>query len=344
MIKVNQVNKVFYQGTKEINALIDINLHIPQGQIFGVISSSGAGKSTLIRCVNMLEAPTSGEVIVDGIDLTKLSKSELSEARRNIGMIFQHFNLLSSRTVFNNVALPLELAGRDKAAIEAKVSELLELVGLSDKRDTYPANLSGGQKQRVAIARALASDPKVLLCDEATSALDPATTQSILELLREINRKLSITILLITHEMDVVKSICHEVAIIGDGELVEKGTVGEIFAHPKTELAHQFIRSTLDLTIPEDYQARLQDTRVNSSYPLVRLEFTGATVDAPLMTQIARKFNIDVSILSSDLDYAGGVKFGMMVAELFGNEADDNAAIQFLRDNNVKVEVLGYVL
>ncbi|MFA0225331.1 methionine ABC transporter ATP-binding protein MetN [Vibrio splendidus] len=344
MIKVNQVNKVFYQGTKEINALIDINLHIPQGQIFGVIGSSGAGKSTLIRCVNMLEAPTSGEVIVDGIDLTKLSKSELSEARRNIGMIFQHFNLLSSRTVFNNVALPLELAGRDKAAIEAKVSELLELVGLSDKRDTYPANLSGGQKQRVAIARALASDPKVLLCDEATSALDPATTQSILELLREINRKLSITILLITHEMDVVKSICHEVAIIGDGELVEKGTVGEIFAHPKTELAHQFIRSTLDLTIPGDYQARLQDTRVNSSYPLVRLEFTGATVDAPLMTQIARKFNIDVSILSSDLDYAGGVKFGMMVAELFGNEADDNAAIQFLRDNNVKVEVLGYVL
>ncbi|MEZ9352109.1 methionine ABC transporter ATP-binding protein MetN [Vibrio splendidus] len=344
MIKVNQVNKVFYQGTKEINALIDINLHIPQGQIFGAIGSSGAGKSTLIRCVNMLEAPTSGEVIVDGIDLTKLSKSELSEARRNIGMIFQHFNLLSSRTVFNNVALPLELAGRDKAAIEAKVSELLELVGLSDKRDTYPANLSGGQKQRVAIARALASDPKVLLCDEATSALDPATTQSILELLREINRKLSITILLITHEMDVVKSICHEVAIIGDGELVEKGTVGEIFAHPKTELAHQFIRSTLDLTIPEDYQARLQDTRVNSSYPLVRLEFTGATVDAPLMTQIARKFNIDVSILSSDLDYAGGVKFGMMVAELFGNEADDNAAIQFLRDNNVKVEVLGYVL
>jgi D-methionine transport system ATP-binding protein len=259
-------------------------------------------------------------------------------------MIFQHFNLLSSRTVFNNVALPLELAGKDKAIIEAKVSELLELVGLADKRDTYPANLSGGQKQRVAIARALASDPKVLLCDEATSALDPATTQSILELLREINRKLNITILLITHEMDVVKSICHEVAIIGGGELVEKGTVGDIFAHPKTELAHQFIRSTLDLTIPEDYQARLQETRVNSSYPLVRLEFTGATVDAPLMTQIARKFNIDVSILSSDLDYAGGVKFGMMVAELFGNEADDNAAIQFLRDNNVKVEVLGYVL
>lgn len=344
MIQINQVNKVFYQGNKEIHALKEINLHIKQGTIFGVIGSSGAGKSTLIRCVNMLEAPTTGSVVVDGVDLTQLSKSELSQARRNIGMIFQHFNLLSSRTVFDNVALPLELAGVEKNSIEKKVSELLQLVGLTDKRETYPANLSGGQKQRVAIARALASDPKVLLCDEATSALDPATTQSILELLKEINRTLNITILLITHEMDVVKSICHEVAIIGDGELVEKGTVGEIFAHPKTALAHQFIRSTLDLSIPEDYQARLQATRVKGSYPLVRLEFTGATVDAPLMTQIARKFNIDVSILSSDLDYAGGVKFGMMVAELFGNESDDTAALEFLRKNNVKVEVLGYVL
>ncbi len=344
MIEISKVNKVFYQGDREINALKDINLNIAQGTIFGVIGSSGAGKSTLIRCVNMLERPTNGSVIVDGVDLTKLSSKQLSEARRNIGMIFQHFNLLSSRTVFENIALPLELAGQSESHIERKVSELLKLVGLADKRDTYPSNLSGGQKQRVAIARALASDPKVLLCDEATSALDPATTQSILELLKEINRKLNITILLITHEMDVVKSICHEVAIIGDGELVEKGTVGEIFAHPKTELAHQFIRSTLDLSIPDDYQSRLQKTRVKGSYPLVRLEFTGATVDAPLMSQISRKFNIDVSILSSDLDYAGGVKFGMMVAEIFGDEENDNAAIQFLRDNKVKVEVLGYVL
>lgn len=344
MIEINQVNKIFYQGKKEIPALIDINLNIPQGTIFGVIGASGAGKSTLIRCVNMLEVPTSGQIIIDDVELTALSKSQLSEARRNIGMIFQHFNLLSSRTVFGNVALPLELAGKDKKHIQTKVSELLKLVGLEDKHETYPANLSGGQKQRVAIARALASDPKVLLCDEATSALDPATTQSILELLREINRKLKITILLITHEMDVVKSICHEVAIIGGGELVEKGTVGEIFAHPKTELAHQFIRSTLDLSIPEDYQVRLQPTRVEGSYPLVRLEFTGATVDAPLMSQIARKYNIDANILSSDLDYAGGVKFGMMVAELFGSEEDDSNAIEFLREHNVKVEVLGYVL
>ncbi|AVH31002.1 D-methionine ABC transporter, ATP-binding protein [Vibrio fluvialis] len=344
MIEISHVNKVFYQGNKEIHALKDINLNIPQGTIFGVIGSSGAGKSTLIRCVNMLETPTSGRVIVDGVDLTKLNSKQLSETRRNIGMIFQHFNLLSSRTVFENIALPLELSSKDDQHIERKVSELLTLVGLADKRDSYPSNLSGGQKQRVAIARALASDPKVLLCDEATSALDPATTQSILELLKEINRKLNITMLLITHEMDVVKSICHEVAIIGGGELVEKGSVGDIFAHPKTELAHQFIRSTLDLSIPDDYQARLNAERVEGSYPLVRLEFTGSTVDAPLMSQIARKFNIDVSILSSDLDYAGGVKFGMMVAEIYGNEQDDIAAMQYLRDHNVKVEVLGYVL
>ncbi|WP_432454492.1 MULTISPECIES: methionine ABC transporter ATP-binding protein MetN [unclassified Agarivorans] len=343
MIEISDVNKVFYQGEKEIVALNAINLSIPQGTIFGVIGSSGAGKSTLIRCVNMLEAPTSGQIIVDGVDLTTLSHPQLCQARRNIGMIFQHFNLLSSRTVFNNIALPLELANTDKTQIDRKVTELLDLVGLTDKRDTYPANLSGGQKQRVAIARALASDPKVLLCDEATSALDPATTQSILELLREINLQLGITILLITHEMDVVKSICHQVAIIGGGELVEKGTVGEIFAHPKTQLAHDFIRSTLDLSIPEDYRVRLNTKRVVGSHPLVRLEFTGATVDAPLISQIARQFNIDVSILSSDLDYAGGVKFGMMVAELLGNEADDSAAIEFLKQHKVKVEVLGYV-
>ena len=343
MIEINRVNKVFYQGAKEIHALRDINLTIEQGTIFGVIGSSGAGKSTLIRCVNLLERPTSGHVIVDGTDLTQLSNQQLTQARRKIGMIFQHFNLLSSRTVFDNIALPLELAGTSKAAIKTKVDELLELVGLADKSESYPSNLSGGQKQRVAIARALASDPKVLLCDEATSALDPATTQSILTLLKEINRKLNLTILLITHEMDVVKSICSEVAIIGGGELVEKGPVGDIFAHPKTELAREFIRSTLDLSIPEDYRARMVESRVDNSYPLIRLEFTGASVDAPLISQVAREFNIDISILSSDMDYAGGVKFGLMLAEFFGTEQAAEQAINFLRDHKVNVEVLGYV-
>ncbi|WP_305460397.1 methionine ABC transporter ATP-binding protein MetN [Photobacterium leiognathi] len=343
MIEIKQLNKVFYQGDKAINALSDINLTIQQGTIFGVIGSSGAGKSTLIRCVNLLERPSNGQVIVDGVDLTALSNQKLTLARRKIGMIFQHFNLLSSRTVFENVALPLELANTDKATIKAKVTDLLALVGLEDKHLSYPSNLSGGQKQRVAIARALASDPKVLLCDEATSALDPATTHSILELLQEINRKLNLTILLITHEMDVVKRICSEVAIIGGGKLVEQGSVGDIFSHPKTELAKDFIRSTLDLSIPADYQARMTPTQIENSFPLIRLEFTGASVDAPLISQVTRKFNLDISILSSDMDYAGGVKFGLMLAEFFGDHTVVNDAVDFLRQNKVNVEVLGYV-
>lgn len=344
MIEINQVNKMFYQGSKEIPALVDINLHIPQGEIFGVIGSSGAGKSTLIRCVNMLEAPTSGEVIVDGVDLTTLSSKELGQARRNIGMIFQHFNLLSSRSVFDNIALPLELAKASSSKINQRVTELLELVGLSDKRDTYPANLSGGQKQRVAIARALASEPKVLLCDEATSALDPATTKSILELLKTINKQLNLTILIITHEMDVVKNICDKVAIIGSGLLVEQGLVSDIFAHPKTELAQQFIRSTLDLSIPDDYKARLQATQIEGSIPLVRLEFTGASIDIPAVSQLSRQFNVDVSILNADIDYAGGVRFGLMVAEFFGDQTQVDQSLTFLKEHNIKVEVLGYVL
>lgn len=216
MIKLSNITKVFQQGSRTITALSDVTLHVPAGQIYGVIGSSGAGKSTLIRCANMLERPTSGS-LVDGQDLTSLSESELTRARRQIGMIFQHFNLLSSRTVFGNVALPLELDNTPRAEIKKRVTELLELVGLADKHDAYPANLSGGQKQRVAIARALASNPKVLLCDEATSALDPATTRSILELLKDINRRLGLTILLITHEMDVVKRICDQVAVISQG-------------------------------------------------------------------------------------------------------------------------------
>ncbi len=343
MIEIRNVNKVFYQGERAINALSDINLNITQGCIYGVIGSSGAGKSTLIRCVNLLERPSSGNIIVDGIDLTLLSNQELTLTRRKIGMIFQHFNLLSSRTVFDNIGLPLELAGMNKKAIKLKVDGLLELVGLSDKSDSYPANLSGGQKQRVAIARALASDPKVLLCDEATSALDPATTLSILELLRKINQELNLTILLITHEMAVVKGICSEVAIIGDGKLVEQGRVGDIFAHPKTALARQFIRSTLDLSIPEDYRSRLLTEHVDNSYPLIRLEFTGASVDAPLISQVAREFNIDISILSSNMDYVGGVKFGLMLAEFFGAEDAAQQAIAFLKEHKVEIEVLGYV-
>lgn len=344
MIKLNNITKIFTLPDKKLTALDNVSLHVPKGQICGVIGASGAGKSTLIRCVNLLERPTHGAVIIDDVDLTQLSDAELVKTRRQIGMIFQHFNLLTSRTVFENVALPLELENKPKAEIQEKTTALLALVGLSDKHNVYPANLSGGQKQRVAIARALASDPKVLLCDEATSALDPATTQSILKLLKEINRTLGITILLITHEMEVVKRICDQVAVIDKGRLIEQGTVSEIFSNPKTELAQEFISSTFHITLPEEYLENLSDTPKHAkSYPIIKFEFTGRSVDAPLLSQASKKFGVELSILTSQIDYAGGVKFGFTIAEVEGDEDAITQAKVYLMENNVRVEVLGYV-
>ena len=344
MIKLNNITKIFTLPDKKLTALDNVSLHVPKGQICGVIGASGAGKSTLIRCVNLLERPTHGAVIIDDVDLTQLSDAELVKTRRQIGMIFQHFNLLTSRTVFENVALPLELENKSKAEIQEKTTALLALVGLSDKHNVYPANLSGGQKQRVAIARALASDPKVLLCDEATSALDPATTQSILKLLKEINRTLGITILLITHEMEVVKRICDQVAVIDKGRLIEQGTVSEIFSNPKTELAQEFISSTFHITLPEEYLENLSDTPKHAkSYPIIKFEFTGRSVDAPLLSQASKKFGVELSILTSQIDYAGGVKFGFTIAEVEGDEDAITQTKVYLMENNVRVEVLGYV-
>lgn len=344
MIKLNNITKIFTLPDKKLTALDNVSLHVPKGQICGVIGASGAGKSTLIRCVNLLERPTHGAVLIDDVDLTQLSEAELVKTRRQIGMIFQHFNLLTSRTVFENVALPLELENKSKAEIQEKTTALLALVGLSDKHNVYPSNLSGGQKQRVAIARALASDPKVLLCDEATSALDPATTQSILKLLKEINRTLGITILLITHEMEVVKRICDQVAVIDKGRLIEQGTVSEIFSNPKTELAQEFISSTFHITLPEEYLGNLSDTPKHAkSYPIIKFEFTGRSVDAPLLSQASKKFGVELSILTSQIDYAGGVKFGFTIAEVEGDEDAITQAKVYLMENNVRVEVLGYV-
>ncbi len=344
MIKLNNITKIFTLPDKKLTALDNVSLHVPKGQICGVIGASGAGKSTLIRCVNLLERPTHGAVLIDDVDLTQLSEAELVKTRRQIGMIFQNFNLLTSRTVFENVALPLELENKSKAEIQEKTTALLALVGLSDKHNVYPANLSGGQKQRVAIARALASDPKVLLCDEATSALDPATTQSILKLLKEINRTLGITILLITHEMEVVKRICDQVAVIDKGRLIEQGTVSEIFSNPKTELAQEFISSTFHITLPEEYLENLSDTPKHAkSYPIIKFEFTGRSVDAPLLSQASKKFGVELSILTSQIDYAGGVKFGFTIAEVEGDEDAITQAKVYLMENNVRVEVLGYV-
>lgn len=347
MIELQNLSKVFRiekdGKTHDFTAVQPTDLTIDQGEIYGIIGASGAGKSTLIRCVNLLERPTTGRVIIDGTDLTALTEPALNAERRKIGMIFQHFNLLHSRTAFDNVALPLELSGMPKAAIAQKVTELLALVGLSDKKDAYPASLSGGQKQRVAIARALASDPKVLLCDEATSALDPATTQSILKLLKQINQALGITILLITHEMDVVKRICDKVAVMDRGVLIEQGTVSEIFANPQTELAKEFIRSTFHIGLPDSYMSALQSSPAAGLSPVIQFEFTGASVDQPLFSQASKAFGVEFNILTSQMDYAGGVKFGFTIAQMTGDDAAIAQAIDFLQTHRVNIEILGYV-
>lgn len=344
MIKLQNITKIFEVGGEPLTVLDDISLDIEQGQIFGVIGASGAGKSTLIRCVNLLERPTQGQVIVDNQNLTALDDKQLIAQRKKIGMIFQHFNLLSSRTAAENIALALELSHIDKEQIQQRVDELLDLVGLSERRDSYPANLSGGQKQRVAIARALATNPKVLLCDEATSALDPATTKSILELLKEINQRLGITILLITHEMSVVKQICHQVAVLDQGKLIEQGKVRDIFANPKTALVQEFIQSTLHNEMPESYLNTLSpEMKTLNSRAVFRLTFTGKSSDEPILSQLTKQYKIDFNILSSELDYVEGVKFGFMVAELAGTKTAIELAKQAFIENHIDYEVLGYV-
>lgn len=347
MIQLDNVSKEFLLEKDGKHtpflAVKPTTLHIKQGEIFGIIGASGAGKSTLIRCVNLLERPTTGSVVIDGEDLTKLDDRQLIAARRQIGMIFQHFNLLHSRTVFDNVALPLELSNTPRQQIKQKVDELLALVGLTERQNAYPANLSGGQKQRVAIARALACDPKVLLCDEATSALDPATTQSILKLLKDINATLGITILLITHEMEVVKRICHQVAIMDQGQLIEQGSVSDIFANPQTALAKQFIQSTLDIGLPDEYMKRLSAQQISGTYPVIKIELTGSSDDLPLLSQLAKRSDVEFDLLSSQVEYAGDVRFGFMIARLVGSQDAINQSIEFLQTHQTTVGVLGYV-
>jgi D-methionine transport system ATP-binding protein len=343
MIKLKNITKTFHQKDREVTALAGVSLTVGEGRIVGVIGASGAGKSTLIRCVNLLERPTSGEVIVDGTNMLNLSAAQLTQARRQIGMIFQHFNLLSSRTVFQNIAFPLELANISKSEVDRRVTDLLALVGLQDKRDDYPSSLSGGQKQRVAIARSLANNPKVLLCDEATSALDPETTGSILKLLKEINQRLNITILMITHEMNVVKAICDEVAIISGGKLIEQGTVADIFAHPQTELTKKFISSSMEIEIPAGFIQRMVDVYESGKNPLIRLDFNGASTNDPVLSEAARVFDIDCNIVVARMEYAGSVKFGVMLIEFMIKPGDTATLIAFFESKQVKTTIVGYV-
>jgi D-methionine transport system ATP-binding protein len=348
MIELKNISKTFHKHSGSVHALSGVSLQVAAGEIFGVIGASGAGKSTLIRCINLLEKPTGGEVMVDGQPLLALTPRRLAQERRHIGMIFQHFNLLSSRTVHENIAFPLELSGTARHIIDARVNELLALVGLTEKSSEYPSSLSGGQKQRVAIARTLASNPKVLLCDEATSALDPETTRSILELLKDINRRFNITILLITHEMNVIKAICDRVAIMSEGRIIEQGTVGAIFSHPREELTRRFIASSLHFAIPPEYAARLKPQATEHAqqpphHPLVRLEFTAESAGLPLLSTASRQLGVDIHIVSAQLDQAGGANFGFMLVEITGTAENARKAIDYYIAHHVKAEVLGYV-
>ncbi|HYH19029.1 MAG TPA: methionine ABC transporter ATP-binding protein [Azospirillum sp.] len=346
MIVFDTIGKVYpARGTgAPVPAIADISFSVERGEVFGIIGRSGAGKSTLLRTVNRLETPTSGRVLVDGVDMTALKPAELRAARHQIGMIFQHFNLLSSRTVYGNVALPLELAGVPKARIRAEVEPLLDLVGLADKRDRYPAELSGGQKQRVGIARALASKPKVLLSDEATSALDPETTTQILHLLGDINRRLGLTILLITHEIAVIKEICHKVAVLDGGRLIETGPVFDIFAHPKHAVTRSFVDPVINRGMPDSLKERLSHEPVAGSNPVLRITFTGERATSPVISLLSRKFNIDLNIWHGQIDEIQGAPFGTLVVEVVGPETSIEAAVSLLKVNNLGVEVLGHVV
>ena len=343
MITLENVTKVYGNKT-QVKALNGISLSVKAGEIFGIIGKSGAGKSTLVRCINMLERPTSGKVIIDERDMTTLSDSRLRRERKSIGMIFQHFNLLSSRTVFDNIAFPLELTDTPKEIIRNKVEGLLELVGLSDRKSNYPSQLSGGQKQRVGIARALASDPKILLCDEATSALDPQTTTAILALLQDINKRLGITIIIITHEMAVVKDICDRVAVIEGGYIKECGRVVDIFTNPQSETMQEFVKSIINTEMPRGItRLGITNEPKEGSDMLVRVRFKGNITTKPLMAQVIRHSNADLSVLYGNIDYIQDETFGYLIFSIIGDMESQIRAFNYIESLPVESEVLGYV-
>ena len=341
MIELTHISKNFASGGRTVHAVQDASLSIGKGEIFGIIGFSGAGKSTLVRCINLLERPTSGSVTVDGKEMTALSARELRQARKKIGMIFQHFNLMPSRTVFGNVAYPLRGSGLSREQIADKVHRLLELVGIGDKAEAYPKQLSGGQKQRVAIARALANDPNVLLCDEATSALDPQTTKAILRLLKDLNEKLGITVVIITHEMAVVKEICDRVAVMEHGRVVEQGEVFNVFADPRQEITRSFIHTTSNLRKIEELIE--EDSPVVPLKPgelIVRLSYIQRNVSEPLISTVSRKFDITLNIIFSDIAIVQNAPIGGTVAIISGERAQITQAMQYLSEKNVGVEVI----
>lgn len=338
MITLSKLAKTFQTRDGNVTAVDSVDLTIEKGEIYGIIGYSGAGKSTLIRLLNMLETPSSGEVTVAGKNMNKLSKKELRFARQEMGMIFQHFNLLWSRTVAENIAFPLEVKGVPKAEQKKRVQELIKLVGLDGRGGSYPSQLSGGQKQRVGIARALANDPKVLLCDEATSALDPKTTDSILDLLVDINQKLHLTIVLITHEMHVIRKICHQVAVMENGSIVEQGPVLDVFKRPKENMTKEFVKQ---VTEPEETEEAIRHLFENEGIgQVLQLTFVGGEAKKPLMTDVVRKFDVSISILQGKISQTRNGPYGSLFISVTGENHLIDDVIDFIREQQVEVEVV----
>lgn len=344
IISLKNLNKRFYLANEEIVALNKISLDIEQGSIVGIIGKSGAGKSTLLRCINNLEIPDSGDVFYEEQNLTKTSTSQLRKIRQEIGMIFQHFNLLARRTVLENIMLPLEIANYPKDKILSRARECLKLVGLSDRENAYPKELSGGQKQRVAIARALASETKILLCDEATSALDPETTAEILHLLRDLNKRLGITIVLITHEINVIRDICDYVYVMDHGRIVEEGIIENIFANPSHPITRSFISSMISSNIPEVIKTLLVPKPEGENFDIVlRLIFTGGSAEKPIISDFIRNYGTDINIAAGFLDHIGQSTFGTLIVTFPNEEKSVKNATEFLASKGVKTETLGFI-
>ncbi|HEY9577436.1 MAG TPA: methionine ABC transporter ATP-binding protein [Pseudobacillus sp.] len=340
MISIENVKKVFSTRNGKVTAVDNIDLAIDKGEIFGVIGYSGAGKSTLIRMLNGLETPSSGSVVVAGREISKIRGRELRQARQEIGMIFQHFNLLWSRTVRDNIAFPLEISGVSKAERLKRVDELIKLVGLEGREDSYPSQLSGGQKQRVGIARALANDPKVLLCDEATSALDPQTTDAILDLLVDINKRLGLTIVLITHEMHVIRKICHRVAVMEAGRVVEIGPVLNVFKSPEQSITKRFVQQ---VTEPEESKETIE--HLLEQFPegkVVKLTFIGESAEQPIITNLIRQFNIAVNIVQGKVSQTQNGAYGSLFVHLTGEQAEVSKAVAYLEKQEVSSEVISH--
>ncbi|MDP1574130.1 MAG: ATP-binding cassette domain-containing protein [Coxiellaceae bacterium] len=343
MIELQDLQKFYSTASGDLHALNDVSLSVAPGEIVGVIGKSGAGKSTLIRCVNLLERPNSGSVKVNGIELTTLNKNSLRQARHQIGMIFQHFNLLSTKTVFDNVAFPLRLLKRSEIEINHSVMTLLDRVGLSQHHNRYPSQLSGGQKQRVAIARALATRPKVLLCDEMTSALDPETTDEILQLIRDINQEMKLSILCITHEMHVIKTIADRVAVMEHGKIVECASVIDLFKQPKTAISKRFVESVLKSTLPEDIAFSVHDEPMIDDLILLRLTFTGQATLEPVINELMRQTHIKTSILQANIEQLRQELIGRMIVAVDADHKKIEVVFQYLEKKDLMVEVIGYV-